>query len=234
MAGTSSSPRLLHLVEAVYAGGGLLAHALPFGDRAVPFSGVLGQNAFQRAEDHLLFVGRRFVIERRGVVLGLVTLVDQQRGVAAVVDDQLRALAAGKRKGHRRAPPVLGQRFALPREYRVRLRAAIAAAAWSCVEKMLHEHQRTSAPSSTSVSISTAVWMVMCSEPMTRTPFSGFCGSVLAAHGHQSGHFMLGNLDLLAAPFGQRHVGNLIGKSVVNIHSSMFLSYRIVRPYLPG
>gem|GEM_PF-6956691 len=51
---------------------------------------------------------------------------------------------------------------------------AIAAAAWSCVEKMLQLHQRTSAPSSTSVSISTAVWIVMCSEPMIRAPRSGF------------------------------------------------------------
>src|SRR5688572_13209914 len=32
-----------------------------------------------------------------------------------------------------------------------------AAAAWSCVEKMLHDTQRTSAPSSVSVSMSTAV-----------------------------------------------------------------------------
>ena len=48
-----------------------------------------------------------------------------------------------------------------------------AAAAWSWVEKMLHEHQRTCAPSSTSVSISTAVWMVMCSEPVMRAPLSG-------------------------------------------------------------
>src|SRR5206468_1659188 len=30
---------------------------------------------------------------------------------------------------------------------------AIAAAAWSCVEKMLHEHHRTSAPKAVSVSI---------------------------------------------------------------------------------
>src|ERR1700761_2089545 len=35
--------------------------------------------------------------------------------------------------------------------------AAIAAAAWSCVEKMLQEDQRTEAPSAVSVSISTAV-----------------------------------------------------------------------------
>src|SRR5438309_6400421 len=39
-----------------------------------------------------------------------------------------------------------------------------AAAAWSWVEKMLQLTQRTSAPSAASVSISTAVWVVMCSE----------------------------------------------------------------------
>jgi len=51
--------------------------------------------------------------------------------------------------------------------------AAIAAAAWSWVEKMLHEAQRTSAPSARRVSIRTAVWIVMCSEPAMRAPLSG-------------------------------------------------------------
>ena len=51
--------------------------------------------------------------------------------------------------------------------------SAMAAAAWSCVEKMLHEAQRTSAPSARSVSISTAVWIVMCSEPAIRAPSRG-------------------------------------------------------------
>ena len=51
-----------------------------------------------------------------------------------------------------------------------------AAAAWSCVEKMLQLAQRTSAPSSTRVSISTAVWIVMWSEPEIRAPASGFNG----------------------------------------------------------
>ena len=50
---------------------------------------------------------------------------------------------------------------------------ATAAAAWSWVEKMLQEAQRTSAPSATSVSIRTAVWIVMCSEPAIRAPASG-------------------------------------------------------------
>ena len=51
--------------------------------------------------------------------------------------------------------------------------AAIAAAAWSWVEKMLQEAQRTSAPSATRVSIRTAVWTVMWSEPVIRAPASG-------------------------------------------------------------
>src|SRR5215212_12188904 len=48
-----------------------------------------------------------------------------------------------------------------------------AAAAWSWVEKMLQETQRTSAPNATRVSIRTAVWIVMWSEPAILAPWSG-------------------------------------------------------------
>merc|ERR1719462_454079 len=60
---------------------------------------------------------------------------------------------------------------------------AMAAAAWSCVLKMLHEHQRTFAPSAAKVSISTPVWMVMCKEPLMFKPLKGWAGpySVRAA-----------------------------------------------------
>ena len=51
---------------------------------------------------------------------------------------------------------------------------AIAAAAWSCVEKILHEDHLTSAPNSTKVSIKTAVCIVMCKQPTIRAPFKGF------------------------------------------------------------
>ena len=49
----------------------------------------------------------------------------------------------------------------------------MAAAAWSCVLKMLQLAQRTSAPKSARVSIRTAVWMVMCREPEIRAPAKG-------------------------------------------------------------
>src|SRR5438128_317104 len=57
---------------------------------------------------------------------------------------------------------------------------ATAAAAVSCVLKMLHEAQRTSAPRSISVSISTAVCTVMCSEPVMRAPPSGLAAAYRA------------------------------------------------------
>ena len=89
---------------------------------------------------------------------------------------------------------------------------ATAAAAWSWVEKMLQLAQRTWAPSAVSVSMSTAVWTVMCSEPVMRAPASGWLARVLGPHGHEAGHLVLGQLDLLAAELGQGEVGHLEGE----------------------
>ena len=50
----------------------------------------------------------------------------------------------------------------------------MAAAAWSWVENILQLAQRTSAPSSTNVSINTAVSTVMCNEPVSFLPANGF------------------------------------------------------------
>ena len=86
---------------------------------------------------------------------------------------------------------------------------ATAAAAWSWVEKMLQLHQRTSAPSAVSVSIRTAVWIVMCSEPVILAPVQRLGVGVLAADRHQAGHLVLGERDLLAAELGKREVGDL-------------------------
>ena len=74
---------------------------------------------------------------------------------------------------------------------------------------MLQEAQRTSAPSACSVSISTAVWMVMCSEPVMRAPCSGCVGGEFLADGHQAGHLGLGDRDFLAAPVGELQIGDL-------------------------
>jgi hypothetical protein len=104
--------------------------------------------------------------------------------------------------------------------------AAMAAAAWSWVLKMLHEAQRTSAPRAVSVSISTAVWMVMCSEPVMRAPLR-LGGGELLADRHQARHLGFGDADLLAAPVGQGEIGDdvigeLFSHSVHEISSNVW------------
>ncbi|KAF5034795.1 hypothetical protein DSECCO2_592390 [anaerobic digester metagenome] len=58
--------------------------------------------------------------------------------------------------------------------------ATTAAAAWSWVEKMLQDAQRTSAPRALRVLMSMAVWMVMCRLPVTRRPLRGLASPYLS------------------------------------------------------
>ena len=160
----------------------------------------------------------------------LVALVDQQRDVAAVINDQFGTLAAGMSDRLVRAPPVFLQDSPFQAKTGTPV-AAMAAAAWSCVEKMLQLAQRTLAPRSTRVSISTAVWMVMCSEPVMRTPASGFAWRTFA-DGHQAGHLVLGDGDLFAAPVGQPISATLY--LVVVVGSDKTVLIRVNRLQVPG
>ena len=58
--------------------------------------------------------------------------------------------------------------------------------------------------------MSTAVWIVMCSEPVMRAPASGLRRAELLAARHEAGHLDLGERDLLAAELGQREIGDLV------------------------
>ena len=49
----------------------------------------------------------------------------------------------------------------------------------------------------------------MCSEPVIARALERLLGAELLAHGHQAGHLVLGERDLLAAELGQREVGDL-------------------------
>jgi hypothetical protein len=75
--------------------------------------------------------------------------------------------------------------------------AAIAAAAWSCVEKMLQVAQRTCAPSAVSVSIS---HVERTGDPRALQRLR--CAEFLAQR-HQARHLGLGDLDFLAAESGE-------------------------------
>ena len=65
-----------------------------------------------------------------------------------------------------------------------------------------------SAPSAFSVSISTAVWIVMCSEPAMRAPVERLRGAIFGPRRHQARHFRFGDVDFLAAPGGKPQIGD--------------------------
>jgi hypothetical protein len=71
-------------------------------------------------EDDAPFLGVRVYLEFRHLAdsFELCRLMHEQRGVSTVVDDESRAAAVRPDERFGRAPPVLLERFPLPREYR--------------------------------------------------------------------------------------------------------------------
>ena len=91
--GNQQRARFVHLVQAMDAGGGLFGNAAPVLHHVVPAGLVLGVNLLQQILDDLLFLvaGRR--VDPVAAVFQLIAFVDEKRGVAAVVDDELRVRA---------------------------------------------------------------------------------------------------------------------------------------------
>merc|ERR550537_1101922 len=114
---------LRHLLQPVHAGRRLLAHAAHLLRDLRPPLRVLRDRVLDDVQHALeLRVRRRRRVRERPVLrvrrLSLDALVDQHRRIAAVVHDHLRALAVRPRQHLLRAPPVLLERLALPREHR--------------------------------------------------------------------------------------------------------------------
>ncbi len=143
MAGNLELPPLGHLVEAVDARGGLLGDALDGVELLLVPAGLGGVARLDGGEEHVLLLAGG-VVQHGSVVLGLGAQVDEQGGVAAVIQDHV-GRALGELEDAVREVPVLLQALPLVGEDGD-APAAMAAAAWSWVEKMLQLAQRTSAP----------------------------------------------------------------------------------------
>src|SRR5207302_10966513 len=82
---------LRHGIEPVHAGGGLLGHAADvLGNARVP-ARLLGEALLDRREEMLLFFALRLRDDAR-VLLGALAEMNEQRRIAAVIEDHGRAL----------------------------------------------------------------------------------------------------------------------------------------------
>ena len=134
----------------------------------------------------------------------------KKRHVAAVIDDELRAFAAGERRAPDRCIPVFLERLALPGEDRhaglrdrgggVVLRgenvAASPAHVGAEVDQRLDEHRGLDRH----VQRAGDAHAVRAASP----------AAYFFADRHQAGHFLLGDVDFLAAPIGQADVGDFV------------------------
>ena len=115
-----------------------------------------------------------FLSSSDGSFSDALALDHHQRGVAAVVDDHIRPGAVRPGQHLFGAPPVILQRFAFPCENR-----GFAGGRNRCGGVVLRRKDIAGGPAdiraeASSVSISMAVWIVICSEPVIFSPFRGF------------------------------------------------------------
>ena len=166
-------------------------------------------NLLEQVFDDLFFVTVGGRVHPAVAVLEFVAFVDQKGDVAAVVDHHFGTLAVAMVQRLVGAFPIFFEGFALPGEHRntrggdgggsVILRredvAACPAHACAEVDQRLDENrgldrhvERTGDPDAG----------------------EGFILRVFLADRHQAGHFVLGDVDFLAAPIGEAHVGDFV------------------------
>src|ERR1700683_3612867 len=102
----------------MHAGGGLFGDAAPFLDYFMPAVGSFRVNLLQQIFDDLFFVALRRAVHPVAAIFELIAFVNEQSRIAAIVDNQLRALAVRMAERLIRTPPVILERFALPGEHR--------------------------------------------------------------------------------------------------------------------
>src|SRR6266496_2800175 len=107
---------LMHFVKSMHPSGRLLGNTTPFLDDLMPAKWIFALNLEEQILYDLLFPVGRFSFRPITAFLQLVPFVDEQSRVAAIIDHELGALAVRMRERTISAPPIIFQRFALPRE----------------------------------------------------------------------------------------------------------------------
>src|SRR6267143_2185723 len=109
---------LRHFVKTTHTGCSLFRNAAPILCDLVPAIGILTIDFEQQIFDDLFLFVLRFRLCPIAAFLQLVAFVNEQRGISAIIYDELWTVAVRVRNRAISAAPVLFKRFAFPRENR--------------------------------------------------------------------------------------------------------------------
>ena len=211
--------RLQHLVEPVDSGGRLLGDAPDAGRDPGPALGIILQRGTQRGQHHQPLL--RVIVGRSGddtgrLVLG--TLVDQHRGVATVVQDEVGSSTTGPLQDLPGGPPVVLERLALPCEDRHApqvVRGSVRAADDGGGGMVLGGEDVAAGPTHLGSEDGQGLDQHRRLDghvERAADPGSGqrLLVGELGPQGHQAGHLMFGQADLVAAELVEGDVGDTV------------------------
>ena len=207
MAGNFSSPRV-HLVEAVDAGGRLLGDALDGGELLRVPAGLLAEALLDGGEEDALLLAVRACRGRRRPSPPRAE-VEQQGGVAAVVEDHVRGAAVGPLEDLVGVVPVLLERLALVGEHRGPARGDGGGGVVLGREDVARGPADLGAEGLERLDQDGRLDRHV-QRAGDAGPVRGCAFGVLLADGHEAGHLGLGDRDLLAAPVGQLEIGDVV------------------------
>ena len=116
--GNQQLAQLLEFVEAMHAGSRLFGDAAPFLHDLVENEGISAVDLLEEILDDFLLVASAWRVHPIVSFFELIAFVEQERHVAAVIDDELRAFAFAIQDRLPCAIPVFLERLALPGEDR--------------------------------------------------------------------------------------------------------------------
>ena len=216
---------LVHLVEAVDAGGGFFRDALDLAQASGIPGGVGRELGLDRREHHGGFLAIR-VVQHGDILLGTRAQMQQQGGIPPVVEDHV---AIDFFSTRRRRPledlvgvvPVFDQRLALDRVDRDVFGGNGGGGMILGREDVAGSPAHLGAQGRERLDQHRGLDGHVQAAGDARA-LQGPAGRVFLADGHEAGHLGLGDADFLAAPIGQSRVGNLVvGKRVHSLLQKM-------------
>ena len=208
----------VHVVQAVYAGGGLFAHADDVGDHPREAAGVLGQAAGERGEQRpFLFVLGLVGVGHLALGLELDALVGQQREVAAVVQQEVRPLDVLETQDlGENVVPIGLELLALPGEDGHSRGGdgggGVVLGRVDVATRPGHFGAEFDERLDQDGGLDGHVQAAGDAGPGQR-----LAGAIFPPQGHEAGHFVLRQFDFLAAPIGQGHVGDFVRQIRFNL-----------------